>query len=80
MAKGDFEKGELYEKYLSRSTDEIKEKLEFYFNFILSKSFENLSGLKYGEKENGEEYDVYSSINKIYRKLSYEDFEKLSML
>ncbi|ESU21383.1 hypothetical protein FCR2A7T_05560 [Flavobacterium cauense R2A-7] len=80
VAKGDFGKGELYEKYLSRSTEEVKEKLEFYFNLILSKSFENLSGLKYGEEENEEEYDVYSSINKTLRKLSDEDFEKLSSL
>jgi len=80
VAKGDFGKGELYEKYLSRSTNEIKEKLEFYFNIILSKSFKNISGLKYGEKENEEEYDVYSAINKILRKFTHEDFEKLSIL
>jgi hypothetical protein len=78
VAKEDFAKGELYEKYLSRSTDEIKEKLEFYFNLILSENFENLSGLKYGEEEHEEHYDIYSVVNNTFMKLSDEDFEKLS--
>ncbi|MDI9310539.1 MAG: hypothetical protein QM535_10005 [Limnohabitans sp.] len=65
VAKGDFNEGELFEKYISRSTEEIKNKLEFYFNFILGDEIESLSGLKYGEYENQVEYDIYSSIDKI---------------
>ncbi|CAM4154431.1 hypothetical protein FLJU110815_19645 [Flavobacterium jumunjinense] len=78
VAKGGFGKGELYEKFLSRSTDEIKEKIEFYFNLILSKSVENISGLKYDNEEHVDEYDIYSAVNNIFIKLSDEDFEKLS--
>jgi hypothetical protein len=78
VTKGDFSEGELYEKYISRSTEEIKNKLEFYFNFILSKEIENLSGLKYDEYENEVQYDIYSSIDKIGIKLTDDDFEKLS--
>ena len=80
VTKGDFSEGELFEKYISRSTEEIKKKLEFYFNFILSKKTESLSGLKYGEYENQDEYDIYSSIDKIGIKLTDHDFEKLSVL
>lgn len=80
VTKGDFSEGELFEKYISRSTEEIKKKLEFYFNFILSNEIERVSGLKYGKNKNQLEYDIYSSINKIKIKLTDEDFEKLLVL
>jgi hypothetical protein len=79
VAKGDFGKGELYEKFLTRSTEEIKEKLEFYFDLLLKENIENLSGLKYGEEDNKVEYDIYSTINNIFKKLSDEDFDKLAI-
>lgn len=79
VTKGDFSEGELYEKYVSRSTEEIKKKLEFYFNFILSNEIQSFSGLKYDEAHQFE-YDIYSSIDKIKIKLTDDDFEKLSTL
>lgn len=80
IAKGDFGSGELYEKFLSRSTDEIKEKIEFYSELIINEKINNYQGIIYDEIDINNEFHFYSAITDTKIKLSRKELNKLSSL
>lgn len=80
IAKGDFGSGELYEKFISRSTDEIKEKIEFYSELITKEKINNYKGILYDEISIENEFDFYSVITNTNIKLSLKELSEISSL
>ncbi|BDD03736.1 hypothetical protein [Aureibacter tunicatorum] len=77
VGKGDFGQGVLYEYFISRSSEEIKIKIELYMNLISSNKIEGLEGLKYGDDIDIHDY-IFSSVEDLKVPRENVDFEKIS--
>ncbi len=76
--KGDFNYGEYFEFFISRSTDEIKNKLNFYFKSIPEGKLDNLTGLIYDDDYDFRSFHVYSTIENISYRLTREEVEEIA--
>lgn len=76
--KGDFHDGEFYEFFISRSTNKIKDKLNFYLTIIPSGQLDNIRGLKYDDNYDHNSLHIYSAINNIDYRLSDLELEKIA--
>lgn len=76
--KGDFNDGEFFEFFFSRSTDKIKDKLNFYFTAIPNGQLDNISGIKYDDNYDFNSFHIYSSIDNINYRLTDKEFEEIA--
>ena len=60
VAKGDFGKGYLYENFITRSTNEVKTRVELYASLISNRNIFSLQNIMYGS-EIDINYYLYSS-------------------
>ncbi len=78
VAKGSFGIGELFEHFISRSTDEIKAKLDYYFNTIPTGQLEKANGYLFGDEKGGiHDFAFYSAVQSESIKLSSREIKKL---
>ena len=79
VAKGNFEDITYYESFFSRSTDDIKDKIEFYMKLISNGEIQNYEGLAPETDETlSVDFDLYSSIHQVKKKLTLADFNELA--
>ena len=72
VISGQAGKGILYEQFISRSTDLIKDKIERYARWISSGEIANYQGLTF-EKQEDLDNLFYSSVDGIHKKLTKEE-------
>lgn len=78
VVKGDFNDGEFFEIFISRSTDIIRDQVIFYLNNIPNGLLDNLIGIKYDDNYDFNTLHIFSAINKIDYRLSDVEIEKLA--
>ena len=80
VIKGDFLQGTLYETFISRSTNDIKNRLDMYLDIIPKNLLENVQGFTYGDLTENSliDFHVYSAINNVQLNLTDSELEKLS--
>lgn len=78
MFKGNFNDGEFFEFYISRHTDEIKDKLNFYFKGIPNGLLNNVKGLTYDDDYDFSSFHIYSAIDNISYRLTEIQLGELS--
>jgi hypothetical protein len=77
VIKGDFLQGELFEAFISRSTEDIKHKLDIYFDIIPKNQLDNIKGYFFGQLAMDiNDFDIYSAIDNIQRKLTNEEINQ----
>lgn len=76
--KGDFNDGEFFEFFISRSTDKIKDKLDSYFTAIPNGQLDSKNGLKYDDNYDHNSFHIYSAIDNIDYRLSDLELEKIA--
>lgn len=76
--KGDFNDGEFFEFFISRSTDEIRDKLNSYFKAIPAGQLDKIAGVKYDDNYDHSSIHIYSSLDKIDRRLTKDELEEIS--
>ncbi|HNF49496.1 MAG TPA: hypothetical protein PKG56_04675 [Chitinophagaceae bacterium] len=76
--KGDFNDGEFFEFFISRSTDKIVDKLNSYLKIIPTGQLENLSGVKYDDEYDFDTFHIYSAIENIDYRLSNDELEEIA--
>ncbi len=80
VAKGDFQNGELYEIFISRSTGDIKEKLNYYFDAIPKGFLDKINGFKFEDDIAFiADFDIYSAVDNISKKLMEKEFDEIAM-
>ncbi|MGB0429896.1 MAG: hypothetical protein ACPGLV_05445 [Bacteroidia bacterium] len=75
VSKGDFYKGEEFEIFISRSTDEIKAKLDFYLKHIPLGILDNVTGLVRDANYSYENFHVYSALNNISYRITQKQID-----
>ena len=76
VAEGDFDQGKLYECFISRSSEEIKKKIELYLELIANNMVQDLSYLKYGEKIAIGDY-IFSAKEDVMKKFTASIYEEV---
>ena len=78
VIKGDFLQGELFETFISRSTDDIAAKLNKYFDIISTHQLDNIKGYIYGQStKNIDDFDIYSAIDNVKRHLTDNEIKEI---
>jgi len=78
VLKGDFNEGELFESYVSRSTNEIRDKLNFYFNGIPNGLLDNVKGLTCDDNYDFSSFHIYSAIDNISYRLTETQLDEFA--
>lgn len=76
--RGDFNDGEFFECFISRSTDKIQDKLNSYFKAIPEGQLDNLFGVKYDDNYDHRNFHIYSVTDKVDFRLSVEELEEVA--
>ena len=76
--KGDFNDGEFFEFFISRSTDKIKDKLNFYFDAIPTGKLDKIKGISYDDNYDFNSFHIYSAIDNINYRLTNKDLEEIA--
>lgn len=76
--KGDFNDGEFFLFFISRSTDEIKDKLNLYLKAIPNGQLDKVSGIKYDDNYDRSSFHIYSAIENIDYRLSDQVLENIA--
>ena len=77
--KGDFNDGEFFEFFISRSTDAIKDKINLYLTAIPNGELKDIRGIKYDDNYDFNSVHIYSSFYKINYRLTDKELEDISM-
>jgi len=78
VLKGNFLEGELLESFISRSTEIIREKLNFYFEGIPNGLLSNIKGIKIENGNGFKARHIYSAVEKISYRLTSNQLKELS--
>jgi hypothetical protein len=76
--KGGFHNAEFFELFISRSTDEIRDKLNLYFKAIPTGQLDNIKGFKYDDNFDHSTFYVYSALDKTDHRLTNQELEEIS--
>jgi hypothetical protein len=76
--RGDFDNAEYFEHFISRSTDQIKDKLNLYFIAIPNGQLDNVRGIRYDENYDFNTHHIYSAIDNIDYKISDKELEDIA--
>lgn len=75
IAQGDFIEGTIYECFESRSTDEIKQKIELYMDLIATGKIKNYKGLPFNFNQEGcipSDKFIFSSVEGIKKRRVFD--------
>jgi len=75
VVEGDFHQGNLYENFICRSTDQIKNKIENYLTLISSGEIKTLKSLKFGKDTSINDY-LFSAVEGVQKTWTDNDYEK----
>ena len=76
--KGDFNDGEFFEFFISRSSEKIKDKLSSYLTSIPSGQLDSINGLKYDDNYDFKTFHIFSSIDNINYRLTDKELDEIS--
>jgi hypothetical protein len=69
---------EFFESFISRSTDEIKDKLNRYFMAIQNGELDNTKGIRYDDSSDFNTHHIYSAIDKIDYRISAMELDEIA--